>query len=135
MTTTLPPAVVQYFNAFLLSTPMPKFHDDLETLNNLLKKHIDNIVNKIDYSNANDDQVWKLLQEFQQLYERTQAKEKNSDPETQNETQAPFYRLRSSDRRLEKLLYGLRHGISRMAYFQRNNPKIYKKRKRILTES
>jgi hypothetical protein len=105
-TVVLPPQIQTYFDKTLLSIPM-KFGDDLERIHNIFC-YIKQVAEK--YRNYPKEYArWKLLEkEYMDLYERTKTKEKNQEAKAKNRTKGPFYFIRMSNKRFDRLFSRLR---------------------------
>jgi hypothetical protein len=106
-TTSPPPMITQHFSSSLLSIPIPG--DNLERLWRIYSYIKKKLIHK-----SFHDTIWKqecnqLEQEFLELYERTQIKEKDTKTKTKNKTKEPFYRFKITNRSHENIFDGLRY--------------------------
>jgi hypothetical protein len=115
-TTTDIPIPMHKYNKNLLSCPMPKMYDDSETLYQMYQYIKLKLQKKCNYGNR-QDKFLKLEKEFLDIYEQIKKKEKNIETETGQSVGKPFYYIRVTDKRIEKIFSGIR--IRQMlAYFK-----------------
>lgn len=90
--TTLPPQILQFFNAALLSTPAPKLRDSCDTFDRMWKEVL-KLWKRLDGNPQRKQRCEALKQEILELYERAKAKEKEREAEKDHKTQEFGYRV------------------------------------------
>jgi len=97
-TSTIPPAIIQYFDSTLLSFPCPKFCDDSETLQHIYNWIVSKYINKLRKSESTRNKFLNLAYQFRELHERAQAKEKDIEAKTGYKGKGPFYFIEWTNR-------------------------------------
>lgn len=95
----LPPLVRQYFDAQLLSAPMPKFGDDADSIWRAYSNIIERLEKKVAYNTITQARFNILKNEFLEIYGRTATKEKECKGQSGNATEGPFYYITVSSKR------------------------------------
>jgi hypothetical protein len=110
----MPPKIKHYFDRLLLATPF-KLGDDLESLHKLYS-YIKQVAEKFRKYPAEYTKWQEVEKKYLELYRRAEAKEKIQGPKAKNRTKEPFYFVRLSSRRNERLLNGLRRKAAYASY-------------------
>lgn len=101
----LPPEIVQHFQATLLSTPTFEFRETSKDVKEFFE-YAKSILEKKTRSGRNEIKKRKcqaLIKEFGPLYEAIKKKEKELETEKNHVTQMPFYSIGFVDRKNEEV--------------------------------
>lgn len=113
----LPPEIKESFDHYLLGRPAPKFCDDEEDILNILNFVKEKLWNKLNKCPAKKLQCERLEKEIRDKYEQIKKK-KESQGETKNITQRPFYYFNCSKRSYREILQ--RYKYTSRAYLSSN---------------
>lgn len=97
----IPPMVCQYFNSNLLRTPLsitPEYYDRefKEILEKAYRKYNTKCIGKM-------DQIKKVAEEFDELYERKKIEEENYETERKNKKKKPTFSVTGNTLRFKRM--------------------------------
>lgn len=98
MTTHLAPEIKQYFDRLLLSTPCPKFNDDISRINRMFK-YIENKLLRRCKDEYQKREIEELLKQYREKHGRIVKKEKDLETEERHATKEPFYNFTMPSKR------------------------------------
>ena len=112
--------IKQYFNRDLLTRPHPKFQDTSAHFH-CIRKYIDyKLCRKGSACHPNrKNKIAKLIQEYDCIYERTQAKEKELKGTSKDPNERPFYYVTISSGFLSEVLRRVRNRMYTSDSFKR----------------
>lgn len=106
-TCSIPPPILQCFNACLLSTPAPLLRESSKDLWRVYQYIVNKLQKKCKNLPKKKALFEQLQREFLELYERIKEKEKDLKTDTKHPTQRYFYHFSSPNRNDEKVFRGL----------------------------